>query len=87
MEELKGELGELEPELKGTQEEGQRLTHALAQQRTQVGHIRDQLITHEEKVKVSLSALCKDTLHRSQKRFVMYARNLKGFVVSLWKKR
>lgn len=53
MEELKEELSELEPELKGTQEEGQRLTHALAQQRTQVTQIRDQMVALEERVKAS----------------------------------
>nr|XP_045596401.1 dynein axonemal heavy chain 6-like [Procambarus clarkii] len=57
VEELKGELSELEPELKATQEEGQRLTHALSQQRSQVSHIRDQMITHEEKVKEKCEAV------------------------------
>lgn len=53
VEELKSELGELEPELKATQEEGQRLTHALAQHRTQVSSVRDQMLAQEDKVKVS----------------------------------
>lgn len=52
VEELKEELAELEPELKATQEEGQRLTHALAQQRTQVSNIRDEMVALEERVKV-----------------------------------
>lgn len=43
----------MEPELKATQEEGQRLTHALAQQRTQVTQIRDQMVSLEERVKVN----------------------------------
>lgn len=56
VEELKSELGELEPELKATQEEGQRLTHALAQHRTQVSSVRDQMLAQEDKVKVKSSA-------------------------------
>ncbi|CAL4143927.1 unnamed protein product, partial [Meganyctiphanes norvegica] len=51
VDELRGELGELEPELKSCQEEGQKLTAALAQQRTQVTSIREELILQEEKVK------------------------------------
>ncbi|KAK4328017.1 hypothetical protein Pmani_001491 [Petrolisthes manimaculis] len=51
VEELKSELGELEPELKATQEEGQRLTHALAHHRSQVSTVRDQMLTQEDKVK------------------------------------
>ena len=52
MDELKGELGELEPDLKSTQEESQKLTVALSQQRSLVSDLRDQLTQHEEKVKV-----------------------------------
>ncbi|KAK3885101.1 hypothetical protein Pcinc_010652 [Petrolisthes cinctipes] len=51
VEELKSELGELEPELKATQEEGQRLTHALAHHRSQVSTVRDQMLAQEDKVK------------------------------------
>ncbi|XP_068222058.1 dynein axonemal heavy chain 6-like [Palaemon carinicauda] len=55
--ELKGELSELEPELKATQEEGQRLTHALVQKRNQVTAIREQMIVQEEKVKEKCEAV------------------------------
>lgn len=65
MEELKGELGELEPELKATQEEGQRLTHALSQQRAHVAHIRDQMLAQEEKVKVSTGCRAGAGVHPS----------------------
>nr|XP_027212731.1 uncharacterized protein LOC113805867 [Penaeus vannamei] len=51
VEELKGELNELEPELKATQDEGNRLTQALAQHRNQVAQLRDQMVAQEERVK------------------------------------
>lgn len=52
VEELKGELNELEPELKATQDEGNRLTQALAQHRNQVAQLRDQMVAQEDRVKV-----------------------------------
>lgn len=57
VEELKGELNELEPELKATQDEGNRLTQALAQHRNQVAQLRDQMVAQEERVKVCGSRL------------------------------
>ena len=42
----------MEPDLKSTQEESQKLTVALSQQRSLVSDLRDQLTQHEEKVKV-----------------------------------
>ena len=57
IEELKVELGQLEPELKDSQEEAQKLTGSIATQRNVVTELRSQMELHEEKVKVRNNVL------------------------------
>ena len=52
MEELRAELGELEPELKSSMDEATRLTQALQQHKAQVAASRDLLVQQEDRVKV-----------------------------------